>query len=99
LLADGDDSDTCGFGAEFALQAKAEFLTEITVELTEESAELDAVKAIVQADVGGAVTEFVVFDVVDKEAGDFGAAAAEGLRSEDASITVFAGHGFGGFTI
>ena len=36
-------------------------------------------EAVVHADVGGAVAEFVVFDVVDEEAGDFGAAAAEGL--------------------
>ena len=75
------------------MKAEAEFLAEVAVEFAEEGAELDAVEAVVQADVGGAGAEFVVFDVVDEEAGDFGAAAADGLRFENAGVAIFSGHG------
>jgi hypothetical protein len=91
-LTDRNDSDACGLGAEFGLEAETEFLTDIAIEFAEEGAELYADKAVVEADVGGAVAEFVVFDVVDEEARHFGSAAAKGLLFEDAGVTVFAGH-------
>ncbi len=74
------------------MEAKAEFLAEIAVEFAEEGAELNAVEAVVEADIGSAGAELVVLDVVDKEAGDFGAAPTEGLRFEDAGVAIFAGH-------